>query len=448
MTAANAAGGEGPRHSRRSGGLKVSQPDFGRRVHLRRRELGLSQRQLADGVVTPSYISLLESGVRIPTLDVIVHLARVLDVPVEELTGLPVEELTGRSSPPAPAGEKLDRSLLITRALTRSALDATDFAEARALFERTYRDARRSGDHERAVEIGLDLHGVLLAQRDHLERTALLRELLELTPARESTELCVILLTDLASAERDAGRLGEARDAARGAVDRIAGTALEGTAEHARLLGVLISVLSELGRLEEVEPRVEELLSIADRLARPSVLGRSHWVVSIVSAQLGRHEEAREHLVVARRHLASSEIPLHDWVHFCRSAAHVLMDAGADLAEVREWLESADRTARLLNLPGEESKMAALKARYARRAGDLEEAARLYTEALGEDSAVTGLDLVNIKIDYAETLRLLGRGHEAAALLRDTADLCEKNGAYQVAVRVWRQIDRLHSELA
>ena len=59
-----------------------------------RKHKRLSQKQLASLVgVHPSYIALIELGLRKPSLDIALKLSRILGVPVEEL--FPVEEDAG-----------------------------------------------------------------------------------------------------------------------------------------------------------------------------------------------------------------------------------------------------------------------------------------------------------------------------------------------------------------
>src|SRR3954447_21930497 len=67
--------------------MKIEQPAFGRRLRELRAQRGLSQRDVAAGTVNTSYISLLESGTRVPALEIAMHLARVLSVPLATLVG-------------------------------------------------------------------------------------------------------------------------------------------------------------------------------------------------------------------------------------------------------------------------------------------------------------------------------------------------------------------------
>ena len=61
---------------------------MGARLRARRKAKGLSQAALAEAVdVSPNYVSVLERGQKLPTLDTLMRLARALDTSVGELLG-------------------------------------------------------------------------------------------------------------------------------------------------------------------------------------------------------------------------------------------------------------------------------------------------------------------------------------------------------------------------
>jgi transcriptional regulator with XRE-family HTH domain len=63
---------------------------LGARLRARREALGLSQAELAEKVgISANYVGVLERGVKLPTLDTLVALAKALDMPVSELFGEP-----------------------------------------------------------------------------------------------------------------------------------------------------------------------------------------------------------------------------------------------------------------------------------------------------------------------------------------------------------------------
>ncbi|MDC3956886.1 helix-turn-helix transcriptional regulator [Polyangium jinanense] len=63
---------------------------LGARLRARREALGLSQAELAEKVdISANYVGVLERGLKLPTLDTLVALAKALDVPVADLLGEP-----------------------------------------------------------------------------------------------------------------------------------------------------------------------------------------------------------------------------------------------------------------------------------------------------------------------------------------------------------------------
>src|SRR5690554_2550524 len=69
--------------SYRSAGESPS--DVGRRIQDRRLELGLTQAEVAAGMLSPSYLSLVESGRRQPAPAALEHIAEQLRVDVDYL---------------------------------------------------------------------------------------------------------------------------------------------------------------------------------------------------------------------------------------------------------------------------------------------------------------------------------------------------------------------------
>jgi tetratricopeptide (TPR) repeat protein len=129
----------------------------GKRLRAARGKAGLSQGKLAFDGCTTAYISRIEAGTRIPSLQILTELAKRLDVSVEYLAqgresgaviGDPVAEaeLALRFDDPVEAG-KLFREIL------RSADDDHTRARATAGLGHV---AFESGDHEQAIELFTD----------------------------------------------------------------------------------------------------------------------------------------------------------------------------------------------------------------------------------------------------------------------------------------------------
>jgi transcriptional regulator with XRE-family HTH domain len=63
---------------------------LGARLRARREGLGWSQAELAERIdISANYVSVLERGLKLPTLDTLVALAQALNVPASELLGEP-----------------------------------------------------------------------------------------------------------------------------------------------------------------------------------------------------------------------------------------------------------------------------------------------------------------------------------------------------------------------
>jgi transcriptional regulator with XRE-family HTH domain len=84
-------------------GTRLSK-DFGNAVRRRRTAAGLSQEKLAESAgLHPTYVSMVERGVRNPTLDVAARIAKALKVPlprlVEEAQTCRGRAIKGRKAP-------------------------------------------------------------------------------------------------------------------------------------------------------------------------------------------------------------------------------------------------------------------------------------------------------------------------------------------------------------
>ncbi|MFJ9432480.1 helix-turn-helix domain-containing protein [Streptomyces sp. NPDC101490] len=461
--------------------MRNQHPDFGERIRARRRELGLSQQQLAGDVVTSSYVSLLESGKRAPTLDVIIHLAERLMMPVEELVGqniagsLGTEPAPGHGGrAPAPAASTHGGAKAASRPAPQSvpqpstpappyagpapeaartpdhhiqilavnALQSNDYARSIELLRGLYDQVLPEGDPTKSIEVGLQLQRVLQTQGDHPQRLALLEELATTASEQPSEAVQVAVLTELGSALRDTGHLARARTPLESALTLLRPAHLHGTSEHVRLLGTLISVLCELSDMDSVPTLVSEMLELAESVDAPGILGRSQWVAAMAYDQLGRAEDAHTFVVRAREHLPPSTMTLRDWLRFCRSTTSVLLNTG-HLDDAHEWLLGAEQTTSLMNIPAETAALTALRARHESARGRHESALELYVGLTGDDSPLSGLQLARVCLAKAEELRALDRTEEAVEALRGAAAICEESGAYQLAVQMWRRMDEI-----
>jgi transcriptional regulator with XRE-family HTH domain len=419
--------------------IDIKQPDFGRRLRDLRRARGLSQRDVAAGVVNPSYISLLETGARVPTLDVVVHLARALDVPLNEL-------LEGAEIPEPPTDNSApdQGSSLIRDLLARSSLSFCEYDTARHRFTEAYAAAQQEGNLAAAVQYGFELQDVLRALGEYQARYDLLTEITALVDkAGLPTEILIKARTDLASSARETGRLSQALELVELAVDQLVDSDLANTVEHVRTLGVLIAIRCDCGELSGLRSTLREMLDLAERLDSPAVLGRAHWVAFMAYSMLSDQEEAAHHHVLrAHDMLATPNTSMQDWMRFCRAAAAALLRVGASAAEVDRYLGPARACVELVDTPTERSSLTMLEAQYQLRFGDPTVALEL-VELAGAN--LHGGDAAAARATAGRALARLGRTDEAIDELRSAASRYEELAAYRNAAATWREIDELRS---
>jgi transcriptional regulator with XRE-family HTH domain/tetratricopeptide (TPR) repeat protein len=413
---------------------RIVQPDFGQRLLELRTGRGISQRALAGTSMTPSYISLIERGERVPTLDVAVQLARTLEVPVAQLLGADTGTLEFG------ADRATDLDAVASQLQLRSLAETGDLQEADEGLVGRLDAARARHDGTAVLAYGLNRLPLLAAQSRHQERLALLDELLALPVVADAVTVRVPLAVDRVAVLRELGRLGDARADAE-ALRRL-GPEAAGEREFIRLLGVLVSVLCELGDVDPVGPLVGELLRRAEALGHAGMLGRAHWVAALAYVRTGRPAEARGALDRAGELLSYGTMPVLDWLRFCRSTATVLLDLDAPDAAL-PWLEAAEHGAALTGLRGERTAVLRERAHYELVTGDNEAAAKHYAELCAGPDMLAGLDLITALLGHGSALELLGRNGEAVAVLRRAAELCEEAGNFRQAAETWRRIDRL-----
>lgn len=411
----------------------VQQPDFGQRLKQLREEAGLSQRDVAGNAVNPSYVSLLESGARVPTLEVVVRLAEALNVSTDTLIGASV--VTSRSHT-----READR--FVSDLIARTSLDYGDLPEAQVRYEQAYRNALEADSVVLALEYGLALQEILHTRSCDDERYDLVLELDELATRVDVVELRVKVETERAAAARETGRGSEAVEFAERAAKRIIGTQLEGTAEHVRLLGVLVSVRCEFGDMTEIAELIDRIVAVADDTGCDGVRGRAHWVAAVAYARMNWAKLAEEHIRLAKGMLGTPGTPLREWARFSRAAASTLLDAGGDLDEIGQYLGMAETTLRMVSLPGEEGPVAVLKVRHAVAEGDGERALQL---AKAVPKELSDSQRIRLRIAIGRAHHALGDTDRAITELRAAAELAEEHCQFRLATTVWREIDSVRS---
>ncbi|MER7400516.1 helix-turn-helix transcriptional regulator, partial [Streptomyces sp. NPDC000151] len=249
----------------------MDQLSFGRRLRALRRQQALSQAELGGGELSASYISLLESGKRPPTDEVLLKLAARLGITADELVGD-----TGIARPQAPLDAALEASYALSRA--RLALLTGDAAAALDRFTDV------GGDGSAAPALFADALLGRAAALERLDRPAeaatLRRQWLDTFGDRDEDHvLHTEVLTGLLRCLRETGELraaaAQAEDALRGAED----AGLTGTPMGLELAGLVAEFRWDLGQ----DGAAAELLDRATATAA-ALDGRQEWALAYDAA--------------------------------------------------------------------------------------------------------------------------------------------------------------------
>ncbi|MFB6813318.1 tetratricopeptide repeat protein [Streptomyces sp. NPDC056347] len=340
---------------------------LGRRVQHLRIERGLTQRQLAEPLYTPAYVSTLEAGRVRPSEAAVRHLADRLGVTYEELA-------TGR---PAHLATALRLRLVETqRALATGAAEdaATDYTELLA-------EAGRHGlDEERATAL-LGLGHCALETGD-------------LPTARERFEAAERLLADAplprrapairgrAVAHLLAGELRYACYLLESAIDELNASGLQDPGALLLLYTAAIAPYMDMGAHARAAQAGELALALAPQVSDPELVAGLHRSVARTLIAAGRTAEADASLARAAEIYQQLQIRTElAHCHWMRGYVHAqdgdLPGAESELRAARDML--ASKRARLYTAQVEVELADVL-----RRRGKTGEARELLNRLLGE----------------------------------------------------------------
>lgn len=254
-----------------------NQPGLGRRLQAARRQQGVSQSALAGDGISASYVSLIESGRREPTEEVVARLAGRLGVDAEQL-------LFGVSK-----ARVEDAAMRL--AFARMALGQGDAAEAAAVLGSVLAESALDHDPQRRFDARLALAE---AQEKLGDLDAAVRELERLREQAELDPLAVPwlpVLVSLSRCYREAGDLQRSVDLAESALSRCESLGLAGTEHHARLVSTLAAAYFERGDLTRAAALLDSVLDRAgpdDRAARAA----ASWNAAVIAAERGQGSDA------------------------------------------------------------------------------------------------------------------------------------------------------------
>ncbi len=393
------------------------------RVRQARLAAGLSQTALAGDALSPSYISLIESGRREPT-------DAALGVIAERL-GSTVEYLKHGDEGPAEARAKLALDYARLDLVSGEASSARDRILALDL-EPVTRQVRVEallalaqahemlGDLESAVGVLEPLLTQARAEQHHLDAAA--------------------AATALVASYVESGDLGRAIEVGDRQLAELEEAGLTGTDEHLRLGSTTLWAYVERGDLLYATHRAAELIRQAESLGTPRGRGSVYWNAALVAEQRHDYGLAKRYTERALALLGEGEIS-RDIPRLRLNYAWLLLRS--DPAEPATALEQLERAAPELEVSGSEVEMARLDVERSRAhlmQGDPVAAESFGRAALDRLGDQPRLEASEAQLVLGDAHQALGELEEAMAAYRWAAEGLGMMSASRRAAGAWRKL--------
>lgn len=406
--------------------MTIEQPAFGKRVREVRRAQGLSQGDLAGDDLSPSYVSLVENGRRIPGAKIARSLAQRL--------GTTVEALSATDEP----GDRLTRRLGLVGQLVaaRAGQLAGDWPAARRQLEAVVAEAG-AGQDEVRWEARWELATVLGRLDEPARHEAALRELLDDPLTRSAPVLHARVAVELAQLLRAAGRLADGVRFAEEAV-RVTGELEPGRPERAEARVALLSLSVDSGEWSRAARLGAELREEVAPLPAGELRASALWAVAGAQYLEGHPDRALELLAEAEQLLAATD-GMRLRLRLARARTLLALAAGAQ-DEADALLERARQAAALVDTPATRIWLAVLETAAALRRHEPAAAAG-HAAAIDPDAAaLTPLDRARCLLHLARAQRADGAGELAEDGFKKAAEGYEQAGAFRLALESWREL--------
>ncbi|WP_030269569.1 helix-turn-helix domain-containing protein [Streptomyces sp. NRRL B-24484] len=261
--------------------------ELGNRIRQLRRAAKLSQADLAGDDLSPSYVSLLEAGKRVPTTKVVEQLAERLGCDPKALLGLMPRART----------EDIEVELRYAEIMLRNG----DSEGALRAYEKVSAEASDAGQDDIAAQAELGTAQALeLCGR--LEEAVVRYERLHAggRPARQGAGRLTVVVA-LCRCYRELGDLAHAVDLAETTLNEVQRLGLLPTVTGMELLSTLVGLHSERGDLHRASYLASLGLEQARQVEDPKALGAVYWNASLAAHRSGDSENA---LMLVQRALA------------------------------------------------------------------------------------------------------------------------------------------------
>jgi tetratricopeptide (TPR) repeat protein len=397
-------------------------PTLGQRLRALRIERGLSQADLAGDLVSPSYVSLIESDRRSPEREVLDGLARRLGCSALFLeSGIAPEEIN----------EQRLRLQFANIALANGSLN-----EARDQFRELVQVA--SGEIRYEAMWGLarteESLGNLHEAMTHLEA---------LLVATNAGELGTPGLLAVANARcrifRLAGDFARSIEVGESAIRRVRELGLEGTEDEIRLASSLVGSYWARGDMFSAQHLASQVIERAAKLGSREAQGNAYWNASVVAAARGQLTLALE-LATKTLALLSETAPdrnlagmrvTYAWL-LLRCEPPRLEEAETELNRAQDVLTGLSMSPYLARCETEIARCALLRGNY-------DEAIEIADRAIARCGDHAS-EPTQARVVRGLALTLSGRTEEGFAVVSLAAGRLAAAGSHLDAAQAWREL--------
>ncbi|MFF2345004.1 helix-turn-helix domain-containing protein [Pseudarthrobacter sp. NPDC058119] len=389
---------------------------FGEKLRAERLERGLTQAELGKDLYSPSYISLLETGRREPTAEVIEELARRLE--------LAPKALEAWSQPVSLS----DAEYVLAGLYARQAWDLRDYALAAGHAATAAQYALEGKNTSAWWNMTYMQAECLMRHGDLQDCKQIIARLIEHPMARESVGLGVRARQMMAAVLQREGQLSAAVDEALEAMKLVEQLPKNSTIITGALR-VLIGVLAESGRLEEAWRYCQQLRAQVNESTMPQLAGEVAWVVGNVAFMRHDYEEGvREHERAARLLSPANDIEM--WARFNKASAAVRLQSGIVEPETLASIERAELAFSIVHgMKSDELEVAFIRARWLYLTGDVVAAIAKLRDIHAQREALAKHTAGEVSLLLGKSLKAAGEPDEALIYLQEAQKAFSSAGA-------------------
>jgi transcriptional regulator with XRE-family HTH domain len=397
---------------------------FAERLRDLRREAGLTQVDLAGGDLSPSYISLLESGKRSPSGEVVQQLAARLGCSVSQLSeGQPSER---------------EERLTLELAYARLAIEHGESADARGRLERVLADeglAPRTRD-EAQLLLGRAYHGL----GDPAGAVAVLQPLFDRACAGQTNQSMLEVAILLCYCYYSSGDLHRASRVGAHAMEIAQPRGLAGSDDYFRLGATVMGIHFDLGDFLFARHMGQQLAEEAEEADRPAGQAAIYWNAAVLAEYEGRLGEAVKLCEQALARMGELE-NTRDFARLRLAVAGILM--ACDPPAVDEAAALLDRCSgdlRDLGVKSDYAEWAYVRSAVLLHRGDVSRAEDQAREAISLLRGQLCPEGVRAQLALADCLMAREANADAAEALREANEQLELAGNGRAIGLIWREL--------